>query len=342
MDKIIQMHKKIAPDFIVILEERYTILRNIKYSQPIGRRSLAGLLGLGERTVRAQVDFLKSLGLIDFSPLGMTITEDGENILSDLSEYVHSLHKLTTLENDLAEKLNLKKVIVIPGNSDTDEVVCRELGRAASLLIGKYLQTGMIMAVSGGSTMAIVAEAINAVLPSTIVVPARGGLGERVEYQANTIAAVAARRLGGKYKLLHVPDGLGQDTLEAMLAADHSIRTVAEMVKRADVVVYSIGQAAKMAERRGMSEEFIHDLVEQGAVGEALGHYFSLDGKMIHITSSLGLHMHDFANIGTVIAIAGGEKKAAAIVAVMRATGKDVLVTDEAAAKVMQKIINRL
>lgn len=57
----------------------------------------------------AQADFLKSLGLIDFTPLGMTITENGEDILSDLSEYIHSLHKLTTLEKDLAEKLNLKK-----------------------------------------------------------------------------------------------------------------------------------------------------------------------------------------------------------------------------------------
>ena len=49
------------------------------------------------------------------------------------------------------------------------------------------------------------------VLPfNPIVVPARGGVGEVVEYQANVIASVLAERLRGTYKMLHLPDGLSK------------------------------------------------------------------------------------------------------------------------------------
>jgi central glycolytic genes regulator len=45
------------------------------------------------------------------------------------------------------------------------------------------------------------------------------------------------------------------------------------------------------------------------------------------------------ADIGLVIAVAGGQSKAEAIIAVTNAGGQDVLVTDEAAAKAIQSII---
>ena len=49
--------KKIVPELIELFEKRYTILRNIYISQPIGRRALASCLGLGERVVRSETDF---------------------------------------------------------------------------------------------------------------------------------------------------------------------------------------------------------------------------------------------------------------------------------------------
>ena len=42
-----------------------------------------------------------------------------------------------------------------------------------------------------------------------VFVPARGGLGEKVENQANTISAEFATRAHAQYRLLHVPDQLG-------------------------------------------------------------------------------------------------------------------------------------
>ena len=218
-------------------------------------------------------------------------------------------------------------MIIIPGDSEVDTMVRRELGRAAANILGQYLnENNMIVAVSGGTIMANVAEAINFSQPSVTVVPARGGLGEHVENQANTIAATMANKLGGKYRMLHVPDGVSEEMMGAMLIHNNSnILSVTEMIKQANVLIHGIGQAREMAVRRGCDEEFVTKLINSGAVGEALGHYCTLTGKNIYITSSVGLQLDNLADIGLVIAVAGGQNKAEAIIAVTSAGGQDVL-----------------
>lgn len=339
MDRIARLHRRIAPELISTIEERYNILRHIQYAQPIGRRALAGMLAIGERIIRAQVDFLKSAGLVEFTPLGMTVTKEGEAILADLAEYIRQLHGLTVLESEIAAKLKLQRVVIIPGDSDADTAVLRELGRAAGGVLGQYLGNNMVVAVSGGSTMARAAESVYLSAPETTVVPARGGLGERVEYQANTIAAVLAGKLGGRYRLLHIPDGMSEEALEVILASDAKVRAAAEMIKNAGILIHGIGRADEMAARRGLDEKMIADIVQRGAIGEALGHYCNLQGDIVHITNSVGLQLNNLAGIGTVIAVAGGQRKAEAIVAIARTGGQNVLVTDEAAARAIQTII---
>ncbi|MEN6413892.1 MAG: sugar-binding domain-containing protein [Veillonellales bacterium] len=339
MERIVQLHRKIAPELIAVVEERYDILRHVQHDGPIGRRALSQSLGIGERVVRAQVDFLKTAGLVDFSPLGMTVTQDGQTILADLAEYIRLLRGLTLLETELAERLGLKQVIVVPGDSDLDSAVKRELGRTAANVLAQHLTENMTVAVSGGSTMAGMAESICLSAPTTTVVPARGGLGEQVEYQANIIAAVMAAKIGGHYRLLHIPDGVSEKALGAIMAGDATITSVIDMVKHADILIHSIGRAHDMAVRRSCDASLAEDIVSKGAVGEALGHYCTLQGECVYVTSSVGLRLADLAQIGLVIAVAGGRKKAAAIVAVISAGGQDILVIDEAAAREIANLV---
>ncbi|MBP2645005.1 MAG: cggR [Firmicutes bacterium] len=338
MEKTIELQRKIAPELSEVIDARYQILRQVKYAQPVGRRALAAALEMGERVVRAQVDFLKSAGFIEFSQLGMTVTEEGQGVLAQLSEYVRVMHGLSSLEQELAERLGLKKVVVIRGDSGTEVAVRRELGRAAAALLQEFLGNNKIVAVSGGSTMAQVAQAIYFHAPEVTVVPARGGLGEVVEYQANTIAAVMANKLGGRYRLLHVPEGLSAEAME-VVGRDANIREVTQMVRKAGVLLTGIGQADAMALRRGNSPEVVEKLTKLGATGETFGHYCNLEGKVVYTTGGVGLSLDELAGIGHVIAVAGGRDKAEAIAAVTAAGGQEVLVTDEAAASAIQEII---
>ncbi len=338
MEKIIQLHRKIAPELIALIEERYNILKHIQYAQPVGRRALAVMLGMGERSVRAQVDFLKTAGLISFSSLGMTISSEGFAMLHDLADYVRAVRGLTELEIFLQQVLNVGKVVIVPGDCDADATVLQELGRAAATVLTDQLSEDMIVAVSGGSTMAVVAESVPAACPSVVVVPARGGLGENVEFQANTIAGVMAKKLGCRYRQLYIPDGVSEETLAVILQEDSQVKSVVELIKKADILIHGIGTVKQMARRRGLDDYIVEELVQHKAAGEALGQYCTIDGDIVYVTGSVGLLLDDVSTLGKVIAVAGGRLKAQAILAVTSAGKQGILVTDEGAAREIYRL----
>ena len=336
MDSIINLQKKIVPELTNLLVQRYQILRQVSHEHPIGRRALAARLGLSERVLRAQVDFLKGCGLLVFSSSGMTVTEEGMDILRELADYVRKLQGLNSLEQLLCSKLNIGRVVIIPGDSDQEEVVKREIGRAAARILSRLLGDGKkhIVAVSGGT-----AANISGSHPQTVVVPARGGLGDNVELQANTIATVLAQRMGASYRQLYVPDSVSEEILNSILAEDTGVKAVVDIIKQADILVHGVGQAAVMARHRRMAPEFIQKLLDDGAVGEAFGQYCALDGRQVYMTNNAGLMLQDLPKIGTVIGVAGGRSKAEAILSVIRASRQDILVTDEAAAHCIAEML---
>jgi central glycolytic genes regulator len=336
MDKLISLQQRIAPEMTAAIERRYSILRQACFLGPIGRRTLAASLGLQERAVRNELDFLRRQELLAATNQGMSITAEGQEILSDLAEYVRRLRGLSELERQLAAWLELEQVVVVPGDSDQDESVKKELGRAAASYLERILTDGMTLAVTGGTTMTGVAAAVGRLhLQKTVlVVPARGGMGEEVEKQANTVAAAMAKGIGGCYRLLHVPDDLGARARESIMH-DPKIEELLTLIKAADVVVHGIGTAEEMASRRGLSPKqsaFLHDC---GAVGEAFGYYFDQKGKIVYTTSSIGLSYGDLASIKKVVAVGGGKNKAAAALAVLSNQYQHILITDEGAARRM-------
>ncbi len=336
MRDIIIVQQKIAPEILELMERRYTILRHISHFQPVGRRLLAHSLKMGERIIRTELDFLKNQGLLEGDFSGVKITNEGENVVHQLSAFIKHLRGLHAIETQLKERLGLSHVIVVPGNSDEDVLVKKEMGRVTARYLLEILRGGSIIAVTGGTT---VGEVANAVPVSTaphnvLIVPARGGLGEDVEIQANTIAAKIAKKLMAPYRLLHVPDNIGEDAVKT-LSKDPHISELTKTIKSADILIHGIGNAEELSVSRGDSREETRQLVKSGAVGEAFGHYFAKDGTIVRTIHSLGIRLNDLKNIKHVIGTAGGRKKAAAILAVVSNGCETVLVTDEVAAKTM-------
>ncbi len=340
---IISLQQKIAPELIELIERRYTILRHVSHLQPVGRRALAHDLKLGERTVRSELDFLKKQGLLEGDLSGVKLTTDGEALIHQLSEFIKGLRGLVDIESSLRERLGLKQVIVVPGDADEDEPVKKELGRAAARHLMGVLEEGSIVAVTGGTTVGEVANAVPVSYSprELLVVPARGGLGEEVETQANSIAAKIAKRLRASYRLLHVPDNIGEDAMNSLIRDPH-LKDIIRIIKSADILVHGIGNAREISASRGDSAEETRRMLESGAVGEAFGHYFAKDGAIIRTIHSPGIRLNDLKKIDHVIGVAGGRKKAAAILAVLSSGSETVLVTDEGAGRAMLEQLNSI
>jgi len=332
---LFKIQEKIAPELIFVVENRYNILRNIYYNQPVGRRILAEKTNITERIVRKELDFLCTRGLINISRSGAVITEDGLAFLPELDKYIKEIKGIKLLEEKLNKILGLDEVFIVPGILEHSTVV-QEIGRFAARLVKKMLKDSDILAVTGGSTLAQVAYAMReSDRPMDItVVPGRGGLGEEVEIQANTISSTIAKKLGGNYHLLYVPDSIKEENVDRIIN-EPAIQRVLQCLKKANILLHGIGSAEVMAARRDMSEEEIKELLAKGAVAEAFGYYFSEKGQIVHITTSVGLHLEDLRYIDKVIVVAGAPEKARAILSVISPEYHDLLITDEFTAREM-------
>jgi central glycolytic genes regulator len=203
MQDTLKLQQKVVPEMIDLLEKRYKILRTIYYNQPIGRRVLSNLLEMGERIIRTEISFLKSKNLIEINTPGMTITDEGEEIINKLKDFIHEIKGLSEIEKYIKEKLSLKQVIVVPGDMDEDKTIINELGKVAAHYINGIIKENYTIALTGGTTIKEVVDNLSKInnLKNILIIPARGGMGGNVETQANTLAASFANRVGGRYKL---------------------------------------------------------------------------------------------------------------------------------------------
>ena len=334
MDYLFKVQKKIVPEVVDLAEVRYSILKKIYHEEPIGRRSLSEGLKLSVRQVRNELKFLNEQGLIKVSRAGVSLTQEGKDFITELELYFTEIKDFANLEEKVEEKLDINEVLIVPCNLEHSNLI-REIGRVAANYLRRLLRTEDVIAITGGYTMAQVAEMMpfcDEKYNNTIVVPGRGGLGEEVDIQANTIAASIAKKIGGKYYLLQVPDNLKVENI-SLIKSEPSIQKTLDILQKANILVHGVGNAAEMSARRGMDQAEIDEILSKGAIGEAFGYYYNLDGEIVYSTPSIGLNLKDVENIGTVIAVAGGEKKAEAIKSIISPKYQDVLITDEDTAK---------
>lgn len=343
MNEILKLAQKIVPETLELLLKRYNVLRVIYYNQPIGRRTLSSDLGIGERIVRTEINFLKDQKLIEINTPGMTITPEGEEIIHKLKDIIHELKGLSELEEYIKSNLGLKNVIIVPGNTDEDKTVLTELGKAGASIVKDLIKDKSIVAITGGSTVKQVIDNVPKIanLKDVLVVPARGGMGRNVEIQANNLAASLAQKLSANYKLLHIPDNLSTTALNAVLN-EREVKEIVDNIKNSDILIYGIGRADEMAYRRGLPPERITGLNSSGAVGEAFGYYFTSSGEIICSTSTIVVDTESLSKIGNLIAVAGGRSKAEAILAIEKNLSQSTLITDEGAAREIINILEKI
>nr|WP_263324905.1 sugar-binding domain-containing protein [Neobacillus sp. Marseille-Q6967] len=339
MQSFIDIQKRLLPDLLQVLHKRYSILRHIGFMQPVGRRSLAASLGYTERVLRSEVDFLKEQNLVYINNVGMSLTPEGKNLLEDLEDLIRELQGIDVMELELKHRLGIRKVVIVPGDSDESLMVKSDLGKACADCMKQYLSGKNIIAVTGGSTMAAVAEKLTPELgkKDLLFVPARGGVGEDVHNQANTISSIMSKNTQSKHRVFYVPDQVSMEIYESLIK-DPEIHEVLELIKSASMVLHGIGDAIKMAERRKTRPEIMQKLESKHAVGEAFGYYFDEKGEIVHKVSTIGLQLEDLEKIPNVIAVAGGRSKAKAIRAYLKQAPKStILITDEGAARRLLK-----
>lgn len=200
MYSLIDIQKRLLPDMLAVMQKRYGILHYIGLMEPVGRRSLAVSLGLTERVLRSEVEFLKDQNLIRISSTGMSLSADGRDLLEALEGIMRDISGIAVMEQELSRKLGIRQAIIVSGNSDESPWVKQELGRATAMCMKSRLKGKNIIAVTGGSTMAAVAEMLTLILLNGIGCLCRHGaeLGKMLKIRLTPFVQ--------KWLIIQIPD----------------------------------------------------------------------------------------------------------------------------------------
>lgn len=331
---ILKAQLQLMPEWKDMLQQRYQILYTIALTKGIGRRTIADILKLSEREVRKEFDQLRAQGLIHVSREGAEITETGQHTLVSLKVLVDEWSGRHEKESKLKRLFGIQEVHIVAGNSDESEQSQTLLADEAARWIYSHLNSHMITAVTGGTTIAKIADH----LPQTTkfkqlqFIAARGGIGKDVQLQANTIAALFAEKLSGSYKTLYIPDRLSESSYDAM-KQEPFVQEMMDLYEQMSILVHGIGDASEMARRRSSSSEELRYLQQHEAVSEAFGYYFNSTGQVVHRIRTIGVQLEQLEQTPYIVAVAGGAQKAQALESYFQQAPKQtVLITDEGAA----------
>lgn len=246
------------------------------------------------------------------------------------------------LENLLVTRFPLREAQVLLSKGRDDETVRAGMGVLAARIIDREVTDEAILGVSYGRSLACTIAALApARRVSTTVVPIIGALGsDNPLIDGPELVRQMAQIYGGEFRYLPAPL-LVDDvrTRNALLQSPQIFETLA-LARRAHIILMGIGALtpgySSMIWAGYLSEPELSLLREQGAAGHMAAQFYDINGRFLDVEvnqRSVGIGIKALLGKDPVIAVAGGEAKAEAILGALRGRYLDVLVTDDAAAR---------
>ena len=252
-------------------------------------------------------------------------------------------------ERDLERAYGVKKVRIVPVSSD-DATQKRWLGLVAAEALVEMATDGSIVAVSWGTTLQAVADALVGERPvaGAQIVALVGGLHNATR---GTNTYEVAKQLGQFFnapvRALHAPVYVQDEATAIGLSAVSGIQEVLELARKSSIVLFSLGAMHnettmyKLGYIAPEQERFLRD---QGAVADVACRWIDRNGQPVVMPPSInpiGISLDDFKKIPHRLAVVCGEFKQEAVLAGLRGGFVTNLVTDERTAAYLQDQIRQ-
>ena len=241
------------------------------------------------------------------------------------------------LERDVERRYGLQEAIVVSPSRYDKTSVARELGAAAAEYLTRCLRGDEVLAMSWGSTLLSVVDALpRRSWPRMRIVQMTGGLGRpETETHGADLARRMAEAFSAKPLLIPAPGVVASQLVRDALLADSQISDTLALGERADVAVVGIGVPtldSVVAQAGILPREDAEQLKALNAVGDIALRFFDGDGHRVQHEIDdriIGLDLDQIKGIPRVIGVAGGKDKFEVIRAALRGSIIDVLVTDD-------------
>ncbi len=317
------------------LQERPTIVRD-KLAMRSDLQSLDLLIDIATRHYlhgRSQATIARDLSL-DPSTISRYLKRARDEGIVRI-EIVAPRRANIEMARVLARELGLSRVLVAELHGESDDVLTG-VASVAAQFTSDQLRRGTRIGIGWGETLAAVVRHLD---PGTVealqVAPLAGGLAEgRPGIQGHELV----RQITEIYPMsratyLHAPSIVDSAAICEAFLADRSVQAALAIATRSEVALVGIGNMEPDATLFKASHILHADrdaLLAHGAVGSMNARFYDAQGRPVgHLDRrTVALEWNSLAEIPTVIAVAAGESKAAAIRGAARTGCIDVLITD--------------
>lgn len=248
----------------------------------------------------------------------------------------------TGLEGKLTSMFRLRDCKVLIAPSPEPSRLLRGLGALAARYVENLLEDISLIGLSWGTSLY---EVVNAMTPHeearVDVVQIIGSIGSFNQLVDGTSIAIRlADLLGGHARYLPAPLVVESvETWRALMQAPEVRNTIA-LAREADLILAGIGSSdpdvSALVRSGYLSKSESEALRRVGVVGDICGRPFDIQGCMYENEFSrriVGLSLQELKEQHSVIGVAGGVKKAPAILGALRGGYVQVVVTDDRTAK---------
>lgn len=253
----------------------------------------------------------------------------------------HPLERQMALERELVDRFGLTAARV--AGVDPRLSALTSVARAGAEVLVDACRNATVLATSAGTTIdALVRELPFLSMRDLHVVQMIGALARSNPLSDSfEITRRLAERLGGDYRQMPAPLIVGSVRLAQALLREEAVANAVALASHADVALVGIGAMDSHGVSGPIFQGWLtaeegHMLASRGAVGHISGHHF--DGQGRHVRSELcdrvmSVPLERLAGVKTVIGVATGESKVAAIRGAVLGGYIDILVTDAVTAQ---------
>ncbi len=233
---------------------------------------------------------------------------------------------------------------VVP-NIDEGSLPLRTLGTAGARYLRNLIEGGQhsLIGIGHGRTLATAVEMMPSVAAGKVkFVSLLGGLTRRFAASPFDVIHRLAERTGAESYVMPVPFFANTTKDKQVLESQFGVSDAIAMARNADIYVAGIGEVDRKSfiATGGMADDVdIDPLLQAGACGEMLGHFFDADGAHVPNAVSDRAMAPRLADLKShkIVALVGGTSKTQAVRSLLLSGLLHGLITDEATARRLVK-----
>lgn len=245
------------------------------------------------------------------------------------------------LSHQLETLFNLKDALIVNTAQDP-ETTLNEIGRASVEHLAQVMTPRATLGFGWSSTVSRMAKYLGLLnpMPDCRVVDLVGSvLGQNNPY---SVSSKVADALDAPLVALPVPVVVKSREAREAILHEPNIREALTVASQSDIAFVGIGEAGPTTTLHTsgyLDESELHDLQQQGIVGDVLMRFYDIQGCSVHTSLDdcvIGLDWNDMSRLSYVVVVAAGITKVEALVGILRSSISNSLITDmETATRVL-------